>query len=577
MTLFKGKSKTFKVTAISLAVAIALILILGSFFAYYAIKASTNNIYQGVRIGNVDVGGMTEDEAVKAVSKKYKAEDLNITVDCDGTFFDVYASAFSLKIDYDATVKEAVSYGKNGSVFSKIKNMRTLAKKPRTLGLVITCDYDALQYAINENLGAKLEDVQEYSVEIGENELIVTNGKSGRVVPAQKILDGISDAIVNNTLTEPIKVNIETKHPSSIDAETFYNEYNRDARDASVEKDGDEVTIIAEVVGIVLDKEQVKKIIEENTDNPGSYTIPAKITYPDITAADLEAEYTDTVIGTYSTNYSTSSQNRKTNIHLASEKINGLVLNPGEVFSFNDIVGPRTEANGYKIAHVYSGAKVVDGLGGGICQVSSTLYNAVVFADLEIVYRKNHSLPVSYTPLGRDATVSYGTIDFKFKNNKETPVKFEVVHDGTTLTVNVYGRKKYIKDISIETAITGSVPFSVTEIEDDTMYVGETKTEESGVNGTNVESYKIIKENGEVVSRSLLAKSSYSPQSKVVRVGTKPKEEDVLVPEDPEIIPDEPQPPSDPQEVPEISEPTVNTPEPVIPDETTTASSGETY
>jgi len=140
------------------------------------------------------------------------------------------------------------------------------------------------------------------------------------------------------------------------------------------------------------------------------------------------------------------------------------------------------------------------------------------------VYRTNHSLPVSYVPLGRDATVSYGTIDFKFKNNKETPVKFEVIPDGNNLTVNVYGRKKYIKDITIETVITGYTSYTVTEIEDGNMYEDERTVTEKGSNGTKTESYKIVKENGEIVSRTLLSKSSYTPTSEVVKVGTKKRE-----------------------------------------------------
>lgn len=564
MSMFKEKSKAFKITVISVILAALVVLSLGSLFAYYAVKASTNNIYDGIRVGSVDIGGMSKNKALELLTQKYNAETLSVTVDCEGTIFDIYGSAFSLEIDHEATVEEALAYGKSGSVFSKIKAMRALNKKPLTLKLAITCDYDALQYAINENLGSKLQDVQEYTVEIGEDELIVTNGTNGRVVSAQKILDGISDAIVNDTLSEPIKVSIEVVKASSINADEFFKKYNRDAQDATVEQNGDEVIITPEVIGIKLDKNQVKSILAENKDSKSSYSIPAEIVYPDITAQDLEAEYTDTIIGTYSTNYATSSENRKTNIHLASDKINGLILNPGEVFSYNEVVGPRTRANGFKLAQSYSGSKVVEDVGGGICQVSSTLYNAVVFADLEIVYRINHSMPVSYTPLGRDATVSYGSIDFKIKNNKETPVKIEILYDGSTLTANIYGRKAYAKDISIETAITGSIPFSVTEIKDDTLYVGETKVEEAGSNGTTVESYKIVKENGEVVSRKLLAKSTYSPKSKVVRVGTKPKEES------PETDESEPTPePNAVPNTPQIIEPEVVTPQSDKPQATT--------
>lgn len=524
MSDFPVKSKNKKLVTVFIVISVIIAICLFSFGFLY-VKASTDNIYTGIHVGSLDIGGMDSKGAMHAIKKAYDAENINVKVICEDVSFDIYGSSFALKVDYEQTVDKALSYGKEGGAFSKIRNMLKLNAKPHNIGLSLVCDYNVLQYAINEKLGEKVTDVEQHSIEIGENELIVSNGKSGRVADAQKLLNLISKAIEEGKLLETISLNIETVEPDKIDADKFIKEYNREPQDATVVESDGEITITPEIVGVKTDEAEVRRILKENRNSSEKYSVPAIITYPEITAADLEAEYLDTIIGSYSTDYRTSSQNRKTNIHLASSKINGITLNPGEVFSFNNVVGPRTQSTGYKVAHVYSGGKVVDGIGGGICQVSSTLYNAVVLSDLEIVYRTNHTLPVAYVPLGRDATVSYGSIDFKIRNNKETPVKFEVVHDGATLTVNVYGRGKYLKDISIETAITGHIPFSTTEIKDDTMYEGEVKVEEAGANGTRVEAYKIVKENGEVVSRTLLAKSSYTPTTKVVRVGTKKKEE----------------------------------------------------
>lgn len=519
-----GISKKSKILITVISVMLVLLLGLGGIFAYGYVKASSKNIFVGVSVGSLQLGGMNKSEAVKALTEAYPVDDINVRIECEGVTFDVNGAEFALKADYEATADKALALGREGGLWSKMSAVYKLVRNHEDVGLVVSCDYETLQYFINEKLGSLVEDVQQHSVEIGENELVISNGKSGRVVSAQRILDLVAGAIVDGRLSEPIRVSVETKYPDAINPDSFVKEYNREPKDASVTENGDEISITPEVIGVKIDEAEAREIIEKNKNNAEKYTIPAIITYPEITAAKLEAEYTDTVIGTYSSGYSTSSANRKTNIHLASDKINSLILNPGDVFSFNDVVGPRNAANGYKIAQVYSGGKAVDGIGGGICQVSSTLYNAVVFADLEIVSRRNHTLPVSYVPLGRDATVSYGTIDFKFKNNKETPIKLEVLYDGSTLTVNIYGRKKYIKDISIETAITGTIPYSTNELMDDTMYEGESKVAEAGANGTKVEAYKVIKENGEVVSRTLLARSSYTPTTKVVKIGTKKKE-----------------------------------------------------
>ncbi len=513
----------------------AFVVIVGLAFSYFALPALSDKAYDGVYVGDIAVGGMKEDAIEKLIKKEYGIYEINPQFKCNDTEFQLYGSQIDLSVDFTQTAKKAVSYGKDVNVFLKIKNMLDLKRNPKSINLCLTCDMNLLQYGLGEYLGDQFSDVEQYKVEYGEDCLIVTNGKKGRGVDSVKVVEDISERLTKREPNRPVSLTIEDLIPDAISPEAFCELYSREPKDAVCTSDGENITITPEIVGVKLNTDEAIRIIKENINNPESYTIPATITYPEITSAQLEAEFTDCIIGTYSTDYSTSSANRKENIRLASEKINGKILNPGEVFSFNTVVGPRTAQNGYKVAHVYVGSKTVDGIGGGICQVSSTLYNAAVFADLQIVYRTNHSMPVSYVPLGRDATVSYGTIDFKFKNNKETPVKLEAIADGNNFTINIYGRKKYLKDIIIENVITGSRAFSVVEVEDDTMYEDERKVEEKGSYGTNVVTYKIIRENGEVVSNTLLAKSSYTPISQVERVGTKKRESEETIASDVQI------------------------------------------
>lgn len=499
-----------------------------------------DKIYEGVYVAGVDLGGMTRGEAEAALFQKFDNFEYNPVLKCEDVRIDIYSSRIELKPDVEKIVEKALGYGKDASVFKKSKIKKELKKNPVNIECIFTCNFDMLSYELNEKLSDYVVDVVQHSVQIGDNYLEITNGKPGRGVDATEVLALFAKAYSSGNVDDAIEVEITDLYPDEINADDFCSEYNREPKDAECVKDGDNMNITPEVIGVKIDEKEAKKILEQNKDSKTPYRIPAVVTYPKVTAAELEAEFTDTVLASYSTDYSTSSANRKENIRLASSSINGKILNPGEVFSFNDVVGPRTESTGYKVAHVYSGSKVVDGIGGGICQVSSTLYNAVVYADLEIVYRTNHSIPVSYVPLGRDATVSYGTIDFKFKNNKETPVKLEVIADGNNLTVNVYGRKKYKKDISIETAITGSIEYSTKTVKDDTMYEDERKIEEKGSNGTKTEAYKIVKENGVEVSRELLCKSSYSPITQVERVGTKKRADKAPEPSEvPENVPEQ--------------------------------------
>ena len=166
-------------------------------------------------------------------------------------------------------------------------------------------------------------------------------------------------------------------------------------------------------------------------------TVVLTATEPKIRNADLSP--LGTLRSAYFTNYASSSLNRKDNLALAASKLDGHLLQPGEVFSYNDRVGPRTESRGWKTAHQFQDGQIVDGVGGGVCQSSSTLYNAVLMGGLKIVERHNHSLPVAYLSPARDASVSYGHLDFKFANNTDGPIYMSVAADGKKFHIRLYG------------------------------------------------------------------------------------------------------------------------------------------
>ena len=193
------------------------------------------------------------------------------------------------------------------------------------------------------------------------------------------------------------------------------------------------------------------------------------------------------LLSEFSTKYAASNRNRTTNLILAANKINGTVLMPGETFSYNKVVGERTIEAGYKEAPIYVSGRVEDGLGGGICQITTTLYNAVLFANLEIVERSNHQFVPSYANASRDATVVYGAIDFKFKNNREYPIK---------LTCSVSN---------------GIANFKVWGLKSENDYEVELSSRVTRTTSTSIysEAYKTLKKNGSVVSSEVLSKDVY--------------------------------------------------------------------
>ena len=217
------------------------------------------------------------------------------------------------------------------------------------------------------------------------------------------------------------------------------------------------------------------------------YNIPLNIIIPNVTTNMIGTEAFPDLLSTYSTKYATSNKNRTTNLILAANKINGTVLMPGETFSYNRVVGARTIAAGYKEAPIYVEGRVEDGLGGGICQITSTLYNAVVYANLEVTQRTNHQFVPSYVTASRDATVVYGSLDFQFVNNRNYPIKLVCSVSGGIANFQIFGMKQ----------------------EDD--YEVQISSYETGRTSTAIysEAYKILKKDGQIVNKQLLSKDTY--------------------------------------------------------------------
>ena len=195
---------------------------------------------------------------------------------------------------------------------------------------------------------------------------------------------------------------------------------------------------------------------------------------------------------------------------------------PGEIFSYNKIVGERTIAKGYKEAAVYAGGKVVDGIGGGICQLSSTLYNAVIYANLEITERSNHMFLTSYVTAGRDATVSWGTLDFCFKNTRSYPIKIQSSVKNGVVTTSIYGmREEKEYEVVIESTVLEVIPYKVNYIKDNTLPQGTEEIKQYGSEGARSVTYKVLKYNGVIISKELLSNDTYSSLERIIKKGTK--------------------------------------------------------
>ncbi|MDV4151872.1 VanW family protein [Clostridium sp. AL.422] len=306
-------------------------------------------------------------------------------------------------------------------------------------------------------------------------------------------------------------------------------EINVEPKNASININSGNITITPEESGKTIDKNELhNKLIENINGDPSKeveLTFELKEQEANIKSADLE-KITGR-ISSYSSNYTNTGDGRVRNMEIAAETINGTIVMPGEEFSYNALIGDTTPDKGYEKANTYIGNKIVPDYGGGICQVSTTLYRAVMRANIRSTERMNHSLTVSYSEPGLDATVANGVIDYKFVNTYDFPIYIQGYVSGGVVNFSIYGNveamgnKTY--DLVNEIHETYNAP---KKYEDDaTMEVGTEKVVSYGMTGYKASSYQVTYENGVEVDREFIATDVYLTTDTIVKKGTKKKEE----------------------------------------------------
>jgi vancomycin resistance protein YoaR len=251
--------------------------------------------------------------------------------------------------------------------------------------------------------------------------------------------------------------------------------------------------------------------------SPVNAQIAMKERTPSVSVADLE---NIGELSSYYTWYNTEDIDRSHNLKMAASLINNMVIKPGSEFSFNQVVGPRTYELGYRDALIINGGKFEPGLGGGICQVSSTLYNACLLAGLEITERHNHALAVAYVPVGLDATVAYRLQDFRFVNNTDSPIYIHSMADRGKLSISIYGNLEFKKPIKVFSVIDKVIEYQDVKEINPNLPPGEEKIEHAGQNGFVARSFRsFLDENGELLYQEFLAKDTYQPLNRLIYTG----------------------------------------------------------
>lgn len=518
--MMKKRQKTIKIAGITVVLIIVLLIALTAF----AIPTMfSNKIISGVSIGGINVSGLDKAQAVKMIEEKVTPRQKEIVKLKYGEYEkELPMEQLEVTVNIEKAVDEALSKGRAENIFSN--NFAVIASKFRKqdIGLEINYNEEELEKILTE-IGAEIPGrVQDYTYNIEENELIITKGKDGIELDVDKMKNDISDGIKNisKEFKNEREISVKEVKAGEIDIEKIYNEVHTEPQDAYIVEDPFQVVVDKDGVDFAITMDEAKTILAESKEE---YSIPLKITKAQKTVASLGSKAFPDLLGTFTTRYDAGNVSRTTNLAIACKKLNGQVIQPGEVFSYNKALGKRSVENGYKEAAVYVNGGVENGLGGGICQISSTLYNTVLFANLGIVERHQHSFTTSYVDPGRDATVVYGALDFKFKNTRKYPVKLEAYIKSGVATVSMYGIKEDVEyNVKVVSTVTETIPCPVEKTEDATMAEGVEKVISKGTNGCRSIAYKYVYDMaGNLVSKTQLSADYYGTIAKKVKVGTK--------------------------------------------------------
>ena len=515
----KNNKTVRKMIILSVSV-IIILLFLSTIFAI--INMNNDNIVNGVCVQGINISKLTEQEALEKIKSKVKKKTKrDIILKYNDYSTSITPEQIEIKFNYEEAVKEAQSIGKTQNII--IDNFSILKANIFKKNIYINTEYnkEILQDMI-KNISTELPGaVKEVSYEINKENLIITNGKSGVYINSEKLEEDIIENINNQfvDIKEEIEIPIKEKKADPIDIEKIYTEIYKEAKDAYIEENPFKLHVEEDGLDFAITMEEAKKIISEDKE---TYKIPLKINKAKIKTKDLGEKLFKETLSKYTTIYDAGNTSRSTNIAIAARTINGTIILPGETFSYNKVLGNTTKEKGYRLGGAYVNGKVVPAYGGGICQVATTLYNAVLYANLDIVERYNHSYSVSYVPASRDATVSYGGKDFKFKNSRTYPIKLVASAKNGVISISFKGIKEEKEyDIEITSTTLSTSPYKTTYQDNPDLAEGKEKVIQVGHNGMKSKAYKVVKYNGKTISKTLLSADTYQPMNKIVDRGTK--------------------------------------------------------
>ena len=516
------KQHRFAVILCAIIATAAIALCFVSAFIYFQNAELDGIILQNVTVAGVDVGGMTQADAIDAVrtatANTYSRVPMVVQVLEQQAEIPV---SYVGQLDVRAAVKAAYKFGQSGSQSKQEQEQALLANGPYAIDIspYLPLDEDGIRQILAQ-LG------EHYNTTLQQSSYKITGDAPNQVLEIQLgipeyglDLNALYDQVLAVYSSNTFRAEAECGmiQPDAIDLDAIYTQTYIAPVDAVYDPESN--TISESKDGYGFDLEAAKKTLAD-ANYGDTVKIKLKAIAPTVTSENISAMMFRDVLSTY-TAKSESDKDRNVNLKLACEAITGLVLNPGDVFSYNDQLGERTEERGYRPGPSYAGNKTVYTIGGGICQVSSALYYCVLQSELEIVSRKNHGFMPDYMPVGLDATVNWGTIDFLFKNNSNYPVRIEATAKNGTVTVSIIGTETRDYQVKLESDILSKTNYKTTY---ETMAADNPDGYKDGdvittpYTGYEVDTYlaKYDKESGELIERTLITHSTYRKRDAVI-------------------------------------------------------------
>ncbi len=501
---------------------IVVVVLAAGFIAAGFYVDGVDTVFPNVSVAGVELADLTQEEARQAlIDAGYEDSTNNVSVTVnfpDGDTMTVSGEDAGIRLLAGSAAETAYLYGKDGSFFANelcyIKSLFTKVDLDRSGES--TVNEENIRAIVNAYTDAYNEKSMEDAYTINSDSIEVVKGTGGILADADDVYELVMSAFPESAASNtPVTVDYTMDAESELDFQNIYDRIYIEP--VSAVYDEETYAVTESVTGVSFDIDAAQKAYDAAMVG-ATVTIPLLYTEPEINTGALEELLFRDVIAERKT-YISGTSNRINNVKLAAAAIDGTILNPGETFSYNETVGQRTTEKGYLPAGAYVGGEVVQEIGGGICQVSSTLYCCVLHADLEVVDRSNHMFIVTYLPLGNDATVNWGSVDFKFKNNTEYPIQIEMFSEDGYLNVKLHGTKLDTNYIEVEYVVISTTPYEVVEEEDESIEEGTTEVKHGGHTGYVVDTYRYLyDENDELIEKTFIARSTYRKQDKVILV-----------------------------------------------------------